>query len=159
MRKWLHDIHGITLGDDPESFLESMQLRGVKNFYYRKQDIKKKIQPRCGFEGWCESRAQYRCKGNCLMHFIDDSSGEPLAKLQSKRYIEVCDPEVRLYNEQREESIVFRNIGAIAEWCATHKFGQRSNEKGIICGVYWWRDREHYLRDMTESGSGRSLDD
>ena len=135
MRKWLHDIHGITLGDDPESFLESLQLQGGKNKNKRcrTQGIEKNHQL-CGFEGWCENRAQYRCKGNCLMHTIDDSSGEPLAKLQSDRYIEVCDPEVRLHNEQCEESIVFRNIGAVVEWCATHKFAYQSNEKGIACG-------------------------
>ena len=54
------------------------------------------------------------------MHTIDDSSSKPLAQLQSERYIEVCDLEVLLYNEQRDESIVFRNIKAIREWCRTH---------------------------------------
>lgn len=155
-RMLLHNIHGITVGDDYEAFLESMQLQGVKNAHkrYRKQGIKKNLTTAaataasvtaaastrkrkhdqlCGFEGWCVNKVSTSQGNNCCcsLHFIDDSSGEPLAKLQSERYIEVCDPEVRLYNEQRDQSIVFRNIFAVTEWCATHKFGQKGNEKGI----------------------------
>ena len=101
MRKWLHDIHGIILGEDPESFLERTQMQGVENRQKRSQQQcikngKNCNNKLCGFEGWCENVAQRysRCKGNCFMHTIDDSSSKPLAQLQSERYIEVCDLEV-----------------------------------------------------------------
>lgn len=136
MRKWLHDIHGIPLGDDPEIFLDSMQMQGVENGQKRNLSSRQlwKHHQLCGFEGWCVNKVNTRRGNNfcCHLHFIDDASGEPLAKLQSERYIKVCDPEVRLYNEQREESIVFRNINTVREWCATHKFGTFGNEKGIL---------------------------
>ena len=155
MRKWLHDIHGIILGEDPESFLERTQMQGVENRQKRSQQQcikngKNCNNKLCGFEGWCENVAQRysRCKGNCFMHTIDDSSSKPLAQLQSERYIEVCDLEVLLYNEQRDESIVFRNIKAIREWCRTHKFGHRSNEKGII----WHGNTEKDLKDAGPNG-------
>jgi hypothetical protein len=134
IRKWLHDIHGITLGEDPESFFERMQLQGVKNCRKRYQ-LKNHGSHLCGFEGWCVRDGLAACNGFCRMHFIDDSCGKPLATLQNERYIELCQSEVRLYNEQRDESLVFRNVAAVQEYCQTHKFGTQSNEKGISCNI------------------------
>jgi hypothetical protein len=110
-----------------------MHLQGVKN--NQKRNNYWKYKQVCGFEGWCEGTALAACNGFCRMHFIDDSCGKPLATLQNERYIELCQSEVRLYNEQRDESLVFRNVAAVQEYCQSHKFGTQSNEKGISCNI------------------------